>query len=239
MVDLYGSPLYGIKTGFNSAFVIDRATRDQLIAEDVANEKVIRPFLEGKDLKAWHVVPRDLWIVYMVHGVNISEYPSIAKYLAQYRDQLEKRATSQSWYELQQPQAKYAPYYERPKIVYPRFVNQPVFALDSSGFYVNNAISAIPTSDPPLLFTLMSPVAWFFLLTAGAPMANGYRQIHGHVLESVPIPQFTPDTKASIQLWLQQSEARGSYADPPWYLLYQAFDLTAEEIALLTGSFSK
>ena len=32
--DIYGSPLYGIKTGLNDAFVVNRATRDRLVNED-------------------------------------------------------------------------------------------------------------------------------------------------------------------------------------------------------------
>jgi hypothetical protein len=37
------SPLYGIKTGFNQAFLIDSATRDRLIAEDPRSTEIIKP----------------------------------------------------------------------------------------------------------------------------------------------------------------------------------------------------
>ncbi|HQR81445.1 MAG TPA: N-6 DNA methylase, partial [Thiotrichales bacterium] len=61
--EVYGSPFYGIKTGFNEAFVIDRATRDALIAADAKSNELIKPFLEGKDLKKWHAQPRDLYLI--------------------------------------------------------------------------------------------------------------------------------------------------------------------------------
>lgn len=51
---VYGSPFYGIKTGYNEAFVIDKTTKDRLITEDSKSTEIIRPFLEGKDLKKWH-----------------------------------------------------------------------------------------------------------------------------------------------------------------------------------------
>ena len=61
--EVYGSPLYGIKTGLNEAFVIDRATRDKLIAADPKSAELLKPFLEGKDLKKWRVESRDLWLI--------------------------------------------------------------------------------------------------------------------------------------------------------------------------------
>ena len=38
----------GIVTGYNAAFVIDRATRDRLIAEHPSSAEVIKPFLRGR-----------------------------------------------------------------------------------------------------------------------------------------------------------------------------------------------
>ncbi|MDT8311691.1 MAG: Eco57I restriction-modification methylase domain-containing protein, partial [Methylophaga sp.] len=51
---VYGSPYRGVLTGLNEAFVIDRATRNRIIASDPASSDIIKPFLEGKDLKKWH-----------------------------------------------------------------------------------------------------------------------------------------------------------------------------------------
>ncbi|RME56836.1 MAG: hypothetical protein D6795_00620, partial [Deltaproteobacteria bacterium] len=44
---------YGIKTGFNQAFIVDRPTRDRLIAEDPASAELLKPFLRGRDVKRW------------------------------------------------------------------------------------------------------------------------------------------------------------------------------------------
>ena len=46
---------YGIKTGFNKAFVIDTATRERLIGEDPRSAEVIKPFLAGRDIKRYAV----------------------------------------------------------------------------------------------------------------------------------------------------------------------------------------
>ncbi|MDD5260310.1 MAG: N-6 DNA methylase [Methylacidiphilales bacterium] len=58
----YGTPLgeyinrrlyRGILTGMNDAFVVDRETRDALIAKHPSSEVVLKPFLRGRDVKRW------------------------------------------------------------------------------------------------------------------------------------------------------------------------------------------
>ncbi len=46
-------PLYGIKTGFNEAFLIDTPTRDRLVAADPASAEIIKPYLRGQDIQRW------------------------------------------------------------------------------------------------------------------------------------------------------------------------------------------
>ncbi|UIE36935.1 Eco57I restriction-modification methylase domain-containing protein [Leptodesmis sichuanensis] len=53
---------YGIKTGLNEAFVVDRATRDRLIAEHSSSAEVLKPFLRGRDVKRWVIDYADLYL---------------------------------------------------------------------------------------------------------------------------------------------------------------------------------
>ncbi|AFZ06962.1 Eco57I restriction endonuclease [Oscillatoria nigro-viridis PCC 7112] len=46
-------PLYGIKTGFNEAFLIDEATKNSLVQADPKSAEIIRPYLRGQDIKRW------------------------------------------------------------------------------------------------------------------------------------------------------------------------------------------
>ncbi|MDR1934776.1 MAG: type II restriction endonuclease, partial [Candidatus Accumulibacter sp.] len=78
---------------------------DRLIAEDANSEKLLKPFLEGKDLKKWRVESRDLWLIYIPkNSIDIDDYPAIKAHLLPFREKLEKRATRQKWFELQQAQ---------------------------------------------------------------------------------------------------------------------------------------
>ena len=116
--EVYGSPLYGIKTGLNEAFVVDSSTRAALIRSDARSADLLKPFLEGKDLQKWRVESNGLWIIYIPkNAVDIDRYPAIRTHLEKYRDALEKRATKQAWFELQQAQAAYVEAMQQPKLI--------------------------------------------------------------------------------------------------------------------------
>jgi type I restriction-modification system DNA methylase subunit len=65
--DVYGSPLYGIKTGLNEAFVINAQQYAQLKQDD-PNGEILKPFLEGKDLKRWRAESRGLYLILFPKG---------------------------------------------------------------------------------------------------------------------------------------------------------------------------
>ena len=114
--EVYGPPLYGIKTGFNEAFVIDRATRDQLVAADPRSAELLKPFLRGEDIKRWRVESEDLFLINTPKGkVDIARYPAIRDWLLPFKAELENRATKQEWWELQQAQLAYQPKMEAHK----------------------------------------------------------------------------------------------------------------------------
>ena len=79
----------GVLTGLNEAFVVDRETRNQLIAEHPSSAQVLKPFLRGRDVKRWQVNYQDLWLIFIRRGNDIDNYPAIKKHLSQYRKRLE------------------------------------------------------------------------------------------------------------------------------------------------------
>lgn len=82
---------YGIKTGLNEAFVVDRATRDRLIREHKSSAEILKPFLRGRDVKRWRVEPQNLWLIFTRRGIDIKKYPAIHEHLRQFKTQLEPK----------------------------------------------------------------------------------------------------------------------------------------------------
>jgi len=106
--EAYGAPLYGIKTGLNEAFIVDTSTRDRLVKQDKKSAELLKPFLKGEDIKRWRVESEGLFLINTPRGkVDIDKYPAIRDWLLPFKSDLEKRATAQEWWELQQGQLAY------------------------------------------------------------------------------------------------------------------------------------
>ena len=107
-IEAVGTPLkdwdiqinYGIKTGFNEAFIINGEKRKELIAQDPKSAEIIRPILRGRDIKRYGYEFADLYLINTHNGVkekgikriNIEDYPAVKAYLDLFYPQLEKRA---------------------------------------------------------------------------------------------------------------------------------------------------
>jgi type I restriction-modification system DNA methylase subunit len=212
--EVYGSPLYGIKTGLNAAFVIDTATKDRLCAEDPKSAELLKPFLEGKDLKRWRAEPRGLWLIYIPKNrVKIDEYPAIRDWLLPFKDKLEKRATKQEWFELQQAQEAYAGHFDGTKITYGEFSPEGLFSLDSGNF-INNKCYFIAEETPWLLAFLNSKVFWLCVTGESVPVRGGFYQMHSQFVERAPIPNATNAQKAVLSALAEtaQTHAEARYA---------------------------
>jgi len=212
--EVYGSPLYGIKTGLNAAFVIDTATKERLCAEDPNSTDLLKPFFEGKDLKRWRAEPRGLWIIYIPKNrVEIDDYPAIRDWLLPFKDKLEKRATKQEWFELQQPQEACLAHFSGSKIVYGEFSPENLFSVDTGNF-INNKCYFILETSPWLLALLNSKIFWLCVTGESVSVRGGFYQMHSQFVERAPIPSATAPQKAALATLAEaaQTQAESRYA---------------------------
>lgn len=213
---------YGIKTGFNEAFVVDRSTRDRLIAEHPSSELVLKRYLRGRDVKRWVCNSQDLWLIYIpwhfpnhldknIKGCSAEaefdfkkNYPAIYKHLNQFRDELSARNKAETgiryeWYALQRWGADYWQEFEQPKIITGRFMDKATFAFDTEGQYNNNANSFIAGASPALVGILNSSVTWYFLRNTCTDLQNGFIQAHNENVAAIPIPAATAEQKLACE----------------------------------------
>ena len=109
----------GVVSGLTEAFVITAARRREIVSKNPEAKRVIRPFVQGRQIRRYAIEPISQYLIYTHHGIDMKAYPAVFEHLRPFRDQLEQRATEQEWYELQQPQFAYVSYFEQPKIVFP------------------------------------------------------------------------------------------------------------------------
>jgi hypothetical protein len=205
--EVYGSPLYGVKTGLNDAFVIDSPTKDRICAADPRSTELLRPLLEGKDIKRWRSESRGLWLIYIPKNrIDINDFPQIRKWLEPFRDKLEKRATKQKWYELQQAQEAYSPSFKQPKIFYAHF-NRKYFFRSERDEICNDKGYIIPTADWHLLALLISSPLWFILSSLAPQVIGGSREVRVQYVETLPIPPMSDADKTDLASLAQAAQA--------------------------------
>jgi hypothetical protein len=180
----------GILTGFNEAFVIDKVTRDRLIAEDAKSGEIIKPFVIGDDIRKYLLNFQERYLIWTYIGVPIQQYPAIYRHLQQYQQQLEKRWDKGNyWWELRH--CDYYADFEKPKIIYPIIAMSSRFTLDNEGYYSNDKTFIIPKEDKYLITLLNSRIIWFYLKKIcsilGDAEDGGRLELRSIYVETLPI----------------------------------------------------
>ncbi len=227
-----GKIYYGIKTGFNEAFVIDGKKRAELIAEDPRSAEIIKPLAVGDDVRRWRINKKDKWLVFTRRGINIDAYPAIKKHLSAFKTQLEPRPAdwekrqkerknkglqeekwpgrkpgSYKWYEIQDDIAYYAEF-DKPKIVYSEISMETRFTLDAKCTYLANTAYLMGTGDRFLLGVLNSSHFWFYMANkaaiAGDAEERGRIRMIRQYVQEVPIPRASDADRTAIAALVQK-----------------------------------
>ena len=176
---------YGVKTGFNEAFIINQTTRDALVKADSACATIIKPLVRGEDLRSWYQEDEKRWLIFTRRGIDIEAYPSVLEHLMQFRERLEPRPNgldsniawsgrkngTYKWYEIQDP-VDYHTEFEKPKIFWPDIARFPRFSWDEQGKFVNDKGCCLLPTDASLLGILQSRISWFCVTSIAAPLGE-------------------------------------------------------------------
>ena len=162
--EVYGPPLYGIKTGLNEAFIVSSEQRDALVKRDPRSAELLVPFLRGENIERWCVEGEGLFIINTPKGkVRIDDYLAIRDHLLPFKPELEARATKQEWFELQQAQLAYQEKMKAGKLIMPDMSQGPKFSYDESRSFCGNTVYFVPSNDFDLALA-NSRLAWMYLL---------------------------------------------------------------------------
>ncbi|MGQ3602889.1 Eco57I restriction-modification methylase domain-containing protein, partial [Ornithobacterium rhinotracheale] len=116
---------YGIKTGYNDAFIISGSKKDEILANCKTEEErkksaeIIRPLLRGRDIKRYSYEFADLYLICTFPSlkIDIEEYPAVKEHLLSFgKERLEqsgktheingkriksRKKTNNKWFETQ------------------------------------------------------------------------------------------------------------------------------------------
>ena len=142
---------YGIKTGYNEAFIINTEKREEILSncqsedERQRTAELIRPILRGRDIKRYVYDWANIWLIYIpwhfpyqfdesIQGASenaekafMEQYPAVYSHMLQYKEPLSKRNKAETgiryeWYAMQRWGAKYWEDFNKPKIVWARLM---------------------------------------------------------------------------------------------------------------------
>ena len=190
---------YGIKTGYNDAFIISTEKRNEILAnckteeERRKTEELIRPILRGRDIKRYGYEWADLWLINTHNGVKgriprirIEDYPAVKAHLDQFWDKIKDRADQgDTPYNLRN--CAYLEDFSKPKAMWTIIGCNINFSFDYSHCLCNNAVNII-TGHEELLLQFVGIMNsklfdWYLKLTTEAEVQGGGIQLYVTTLE--------------------------------------------------------
>ncbi len=218
-------PMYGIKTGLNEAFLIDDATRLDLIRDDPGCAGIIKPYLRGQDIKRWVPAWQRLWMIVLkssgdydwpwsasgqdAEAVFGRTFPSLHRHLKQFEARLiERQDQGRFWWELRS--CDYYDAFERPKIVHTDIAWRPQFALCREPLYFVNTCYLWMTQDLFALAAMNSPLLWAFMWRNAQHGKDEALRLFNSFTESLPIAEPIP----AIRREVEERVTRVDPADP-------------------------
>ena len=199
-------PKYGIKTGYNKAFLIDQATKDQLCREDPRSAEILKKFVRGQDIARWSPEWAGLWMILICSSADYQwpwadareeadaerifadTFPALHAHMKKHEDRLRKRSDhGRFWWELRP--CAYYDFFEKPKLLYQEIQFHPAYVVDQSSFYTNNKVYLLPTDDAWLVAALNSPAMWWHNWRFLVHMKDEALSPAAVKMVHVPIPQ--------------------------------------------------
>lgn len=229
---------YGIKTGFNDAFIISGEKREEILnncktkEERKKTDDLIRPILRGRDIKRYEYNFADLYLINTHNGVkeknipriDIKDYPAIKKHLDEYWEKIEKR-TDQGDTPYNLRNCAYMDDFNKPKLVYPETTQGAFFAYDEDGIYIDKTCFMMTGKDKKTLKYLQKTLssrlfefAYKSIFSSIELGQNGY-QYNKHALIKLPI------INKIIDLPNNENEINNA--------IYQLYNLNTKEIELV------
>ena len=258
-IEAVGTPLkdwdiqinYGIKTGFNDAFIISTEKRNEILAncrdaeERKRTEELIRPILRGRDIKRYGYDWANLYLIatFPSRHYDIDRYPAVKQYLLSFGiERLEqtgkthivdgekvkaRKKTNNKWFETQDSISYWEDFF-KPKITWGNLNLEGTYSYAPEGMFVNAPSPFIATTNIAILHILNSTIADYYIRSLGVTRNGGYFEYKPMFVEKLPIPQTGLDKLMSYPKQPSQKQEQEMAT-----IIYQLYGLSQQEIDYL------
>ena len=256
-INTYGTPLkewnikinFGIKTGFNDAFIIDSKIKDRLVLQDSKSAELIRPILRGRDISRYGYLFADKWLIctFPSREYNIDDYPAVKEYLLSFtKEKLEqsgktyningtiiksRKKTTNKWFETQDS-ISYWDEFSKQKIVWKRIGSLLKFAYDDSGSVTLDSTCIATGKNIKYLAAILNTTLGNYLFINSPKTGTGDLIISVQAFEPIKIPQISENEMQKfeelydcIKLCIDKGEDYSKYELELENKTYQLYDI--------------
>lgn len=249
-IEAVGTPLkdwdiqinYGIKTGYNEAFIISTEKRDEILAncktedERKRTAELIRPILRGRDIKRYGYVDNGLYLINTHNGIKgklprikIEDYPAVKAHLDHFLDKISTRADKgDTPYNLRN--CAYLEDFYKPKVMWKIIGCNINFCFDENRMICNNAVD-IMVGEKSMLIQFVGLMNsklfdWYLKLTTEAEVQGGGIQLYVTTLEKTLLKLDFPPTLTECIYRRICNEIDDAFVDDK---IFDVYSLTHEE----------
>ena len=244
-IEAVGTPLkdwdiqinYGIKTGFNDAFIITTEKKDEILSKCTTEQErgktaqLIRPILRGRDIKRYGYDWANLWLICTHNGVkgkfpriDVKDYPAIKAHLDTFGSKVTKRSDQgDTPYNLRN--CAYWEDFDKPKIVWGNLNLKGAYSYAPKGMFVNAPSPFIATDNVALLHILNSKIADYYIQSLGVTRNGGYFEYKPMFVAQLPVPMTGLENLKTFNTQPSREE-EGEIAT----IIYQIYGLSPDEI---------
>jgi len=253
---------YGIKTGFNDAFIIDSAKRKEILDACQSDDErqrtaaIIRPILRGRDIKRYAYDWGDLYIIatFPSRQYNIDDYPALREFLLSFGiERLEqtgkeyningekvkaRKKTNNKWFETQDS-ISYWDEFSKPKIIYPNMTKFMPFVYDTSGLVTNQKCFIITGKRLAYLTAFLNSSLFKFCFADKFPELQGKtRELSKIFMDEIPVMVISDEDETRFRMLVEDTQKKLSKEnllgiDMAIFDLYQLTDEEREYIGFI------
>ncbi|EOZ6592358.1 TPA: Eco57I restriction-modification methylase domain-containing protein [Campylobacter jejuni] len=256
---------YGIKTGYNEAFIITTEKRNEILAkckdeaEKERTAKLIRKMLRGRDIKRYSYEWAGLWVIgtFPSLKLDIEQYPALKQYLSQFLPRIEqsgekgcRKKTSNKWFETQDNIAYYEEF-EKEKIVWNPVSGEYLFSYIKEHIFFNNSLFMMTLDVFSLKYILAfmnsNCYKWLITLKTNLIQTGSYAYGAKDKIERLPIPKINSkneklaDELINLVDEILKAKEQDKNANTQELenkinsLVYKLYNLTEDEIKIIEG----
>lgn len=207
----------GITTGLNDAFTLNSDERAELVTKHPASDRIIVPYLGGREVKRWHVESSDNWLIKLESSANVEHpwsgmaddeaeecfkktWPAIFERFtdgAMRQRLIDRDDQGRYYWELRS--CKYWDEFFLPKIISTKISSEPTFAIDTERFVLANTSYFLQSNDSFYHTAILnSSVSNYICRKVFATKQGGFYEVQPAPLEKFPIPDALDEQKAAI-----------------------------------------